>query len=65
LDQVYATILYYLVNKETVTESLRLLKEETDRRRAAQQQPVEDLLLAAHCSFENEYRDLITYLPVS
>src|SRR3954453_13712976 len=36
LDKVYATILYYLVNKEAVTEYMRDLREEMERQRAAQ-----------------------------
>lgn len=36
LDKVYATILYYLLNKEAVDQNLRDLQEAMERGRAAQ-----------------------------
>ncbi len=37
LDKVYATILYYLLNKELVTKYLVTLREQLDAARAAQE----------------------------
>ncbi len=44
LDKVYATILYYLVNKESVTKYLRELEEELERQRATQPPPTAGFL---------------------
>src|SRR5688500_18927709 len=44
LDKVYATILYYLLNRESVERYLKELREELDRQRAAQPPPSRDFL---------------------
>ena len=44
LDKIYATILYYLVNKDAVDKYLRAVEEEAERQRSAQPPPTPEFL---------------------